>query len=249
MNTISQIEKANYLATTEDVERMAREQFDASQLQGRTNTTYFRILLASVQQALVGKPVLRAGRGQLAALDSVKHLEAFEEVNSRLYAAVIRGTVTPDIEPVDGLSDAETQRRSQERNRRNNFARTAASAMRRYIKNGGDVRRVPVPTATKNSIVVANASTGVTDEERSRQRVKRAASRLAAVVEELAGADKKLAVEALQDSMSSVTALLARLAGKPTDKPAIAILDHRLFRTPEGVFWPVTPATPEVRTQ
>lgn len=244
MNTLQHIEKANYVATPDDVEKMAREQFEASQLQGRTHSTYFKILLACVQTEIAGKPTLRQGRGALPALDTDKHLEAFEAVNGRLYAAVIRGTVTPDIEPSDSLSTEEKNRRSMERNRRNTFARTAASTMRKFIRLGGDIRKIVVPTASKPAMASATPKgDSPNDDAIARARVKRAANRLATVVEELAADDRKLAAEALQEAMPEVAALLARMAGKPTDKPETAIADSRPFRTPEGVFWPMTPAT------
>ncbi len=249
MTTIQNIEKANYQASYEDVEKMAREQFDATQLSNKTGTTYFRVLLAGVQSALLGKPVLRVGRGSLSALDTPKHLETFEDVNALLYAAVSRGTLTPDVEQSDSLSTDENNRRAIERNRRNNFARTAASTLRKFIRGGGDVRRIAVPNASKSAVAGMTQNTPGkrrSPEETARIRVKRAATKLAGVIEELASQDKKLAAAALQDSMADVTKLIARLAGRPTDKPEVAILDHRLFKTDEGTFWPMTPS-PEAR--
>jgi hypothetical protein len=247
MSTISTIEQKNFLATDDDVERLAREFRDAQALGRSTAGTYLKILLAAVQVALTGKPVLRAPRGPAPVLDDIlkaEHREALEAQHERLYAAVLRGAVTPDIEPGDGLKPDEARRRAIERNRRTNYARTAASTLRAYIRAGGDVRRVAVPAASKGSLAARTSPAPQAPEEAVKRRVHAAAGRLTAAVEELAQVDKAMAREALQGAMEEVAGLLSKYGGTPVTRPEQAVGQHRVLRTPVGLFWPM-----EHRTQ
>ncbi len=251
MSTLQAIQKANYLATEADVENLAREYVTAQHLLAGSRTTYFRILLAGTQVALAGKPVLRAKPSASILDDQIPaHLEAFENVNARLYAAVVRGSVTPDVADAPNLSTDEANRRASERNRRNNYARSAASTIRSYIRAGHDITRISVLTATKNSMAVANSTRSVIDqspEERLHRRVKAATSRLAGLVTDLAGMDRSAATAALQETMAQVSDLLLKYGGRPVTKPEQAVAEHKMWKGPGGVFWPTTRV--EHRTQ
>jgi len=236
MSLIESIEKNHYLATEQDVEALARSFLDAETFRRNTRSTYFRILLAGAQVELTGKPTLRAPRGRHGSLsDEAKAAQAvaLDAVHTRLYAAVLKGVVTPEIE---GGTGEEGRRRALERNRRSGFARSAASTLRRYVREGGDLTRLSVLTATKNSLTQRQA--GVPGEDRARKLIARAARRFAAQVERLAGVDRGLAVEAVRMSMDEINAVLLRYAGRPTDKPQVAADEHRPLKTPVGMFLP-----------
>lgn len=246
MNTIANIEKNNYLATPEAIEQMARDQYAAAESQNRIATTYFRVLIATTQAQLLGKPVLRV-RVSGAGLDTMAQLKVFEEVNEGLYHAVLRGITTPDLEHQDNLSAAEKSRRAKERNRRSTFARSAASTLRKYIKTGGDLRRLSIVSVTKNGLTASLPASGAPAEGQAQRRARRAATTLLTVVEGLAADDRGQATQLIQEAMDSLAATAARLAGRPTDKPAKAVADHRMLTTPAGMFWPVT--LEEIRVQ
>jgi hypothetical protein len=244
---IQAIEKANYLATEADIEKLAAANFESSKLQQYAHGAYFRILLAATQQALMGKVLLRPARGpqpEISDDERKAHVEAFELVNSKIYAAVLRGSITPDVEHKESLPVEEQRTRSLARNRRNNFARTAASTLRKFIKHGGDVRRLVVPTATKSAVAgMTNNTEGRpndTDEDRARRKLERAGERFATLAESVAAADKAVAIRVLQASATRVTDLLVKYVGRPTTKPEESVAQHRALKTPQGLFWPMT---------
>jgi hypothetical protein len=254
MSTIQNIEQKNFLATEDDVERMAREFRDAQVLGRGTAGTYLKILLAAIQAVLLGKPVLRAPRGPSPVMTDeaiAEQREALEATNTRLYAAVLRGAVTPDIADSEGLRPEEARRRALERNRRTNYARSAVSTLRAYLRSGGDLRRVAVPSASKGALAAQAANPSrepVSPEDAARRSVQRVTGRLTGVIENIAQEDRKLATQALQLAMDEVSQLLLKYGGAPVTKIEQAVTQHRLLRTPEGVFWP-TAGRVEHRTQ
>jgi hypothetical protein len=239
MNILTQIENANYLATADAIEKLAATRFDSQDLADRAQGAYFRAVLASTQRAIAGKPTLRVrkarGAGALSAPQIANHLEAFERVNTELYGAVIRGSVTPDVADSDSLKTEERRERSLARNRRTNYARTAASAIRGFIRGGGDVTRIPVGSATKSELLKRgmNATTGTPE-----TRIERAATRLMSAIETLGEEDEAAAREVLQATLKKSTELLAKMGGKTTTKPDRAMAEHLPLKTPAGTFYP-----------
>ncbi len=239
MNILTQIENAHYLASVETIEKLAATRFDSQSLADRAQGTYFRTVLASTQKAIAGKPTLRArqprSQGALTAPQIGAHLEAFERVNTELYGAVIRGSVTPDVADSDSLKPDERRERSLARNRRTNYARTAASAIRGFIRGGGDVTRIAVGSATKSALLQRgmNATTATPE-----SRVERAATRLMASVETLGKGDESAAREVLQSTLKRCTELLAKMGGKTTTKPDRAMAEHLPLKTSVGTFYP-----------
>ena len=242
MNLIANIAKRHYLATPADVENLARSFQEAQDTRTNTRGTYFRVLLAAVQKDVLGKPVLRALRGPAKAMtdeDTKAHLEALEAANEPLYAAVLRGVEAPGLD-------------AKERNRRSGFARSATATIRAFIRAGGDIRRIPVPQATKNAMRDRTGAPGgvaASPEDQARRRIQRAAKRLTGAVEALAQSDRALAVEAVRISMDQVNALLLKYAGRPTTNAAQAVAEHRPFKTDAGTFLPAIRITEGVSSR
>ncbi len=251
MSTLQNIQKANYLVDENDVETLAREYVNSQQSLAGSRTTYFRILLAHVQVALAGKPALRSKPAASLTEEQIgKHLEAFETTNSRLYAAVVRGSITPEIADSPNLSTDESNRRAIERNRRNNYARSAASTMRAYIRAGHDITRISVLNASKNSMTVSNGAriaVAAVPGERLHRRVKNTTTKLTNLVSELASLDRGAAIAALQEVMEQASNLMLKHGQRAVTKPEQAMAEHKLWKTAGGVFWPTT--TNEHRTQ
>lgn len=240
MNLLTQIENAHYIATPETIEKLAATRFDSQALADRAQGAYFRVLLASVQRAVAGKPTLRARRGKIAPLTAPEiavHLETFEKVNADLYAAVIRGSVTADVADSESLKADERRERSLARNRRTNYARTAASAIRGYIRAGNDVTRIPVGTATKGSLLRSGADATNTSPQ---SKLERAASRLLKQLETFGTDDAAAAREVLQSTLARSADMLAKLGGKTTTKPDRAMAEHLPLKTSVGVFYPTS---------
>jgi hypothetical protein len=223
MNVLQRIERANYLASASDVEHLAGIRFESASAQDRAQSAYFRILLANAQKTIAGKPTLRARKGPAATLEPdeiEQHLAVFEEVNQTFYGAVLKGTPPTD----DAL----------ERNRRTNFARTAASAIRTYIRGGGDLTRVSVLKATKRQLQTLGTSPATPQASAAK-----ASQRLLSQLEALGTTDAKNAREILSATLAGASELLGKLGGKTTTSPEKAMEEHRLLKTSNGIFYPV----------
>lgn len=223
MNVLNHIEKVQYLASASDVEKLASIRFESAATADRAHTAYFKILLANAQKAIAGKPTLRARKGPATVLepDEIEtHLAHFEEVNRTYYAAVLKGT--PQTE--DAL----------ERNRRTNYARTAASAIRTYIRGGGDLTRLSLLKATKSQLQTLGVN------QAPEVRVAKSTARLLTQLEDLGTTDAKNARELLSRIMAAGADLLVKLGGRTTSNPETAIAEHRLLKTDNGIFYPAS---------
>jgi hypothetical protein len=219
------LEKRHFVVRTDaDIIELVTKHDDALTARDTARATYLKALVATTQDEL-GVPVrLRAGRAaELSADDTAVHLTAFEKVQQRFYAAVLKaiGEGPP-----------------KERNARANFARSAASTLRRWIKAGNDIRALAAARVTKASLRVGGgAGRGTAPPAR---RVEQLAGRLTAGAEELAKTDKAAAITAVEAAMTRLATLLISMGGQPTRDPQRAIDEHRLFKTGSAVFWPAT---------
>jgi hypothetical protein len=195
--------KSKYAMTEAQVENLAREIAASVDVTNGGRTTYLRVLVTHIQATLGN---VKRGR----VLGSETQLSVLDDTNKRFYAAVLRGIVTPDLEAVGGLEQAELTRRSLERNRRSTFARTQKSVLMHWIQTGGDMRSLDADTVTRD---------GLAAEVRSRRGVNGAAytieRRRAALLRVLesegltdpdaARADIEATMEALQAALDALS--------------------------------------------
>ena len=220
------LESRHYVATETDIANLVATHDDALIARDTARATYLKALTATTIAEL-GAPVrLRAGKGATLSADDISnHVAAFEKVHQRFYAVVLKtiGEGPP-----------------KERNARANFARSAASTLRRWIKAGNDVRSLAPARVTKASLRVGGgAGRGGRPPAR---RVEAMAGRLTAGAEELAKTDKAAAIAAVEGAMTKLAALLVALGGQPTRNPQKAIDEHIPFKTGRNVFWPAATA-------
>lgn len=218
------LESRHYVATEADIASLVSTHDNALLARDTARATYLKALTATTI-AEIGAPVrLRAGKpAVLSPDDTSSHVAAFEKVHQRFYAVVLKsiGEGPP-----------------KERNARANFARSAASTLRRWIKAGNDIRALAPARVTKASLRVGG---GAGRAARPPARVVESlAGRLATSAEELAKVDKGAAIAAVDVAMTKLATLLVSLGVSPTKDPQKAIDEHRPFKAGHSVFWPST---------
>lgn len=137
------ITSKGYVASAQQIEQLAHDRYAADQHINASNTTYLRVLIVAMQAKL------GVAKRKPTKVDTEGHLSVLDEVNGMFYPAVLRGVTTADVQDDTTLSQAERSRRTLERNRRSNFARSSRSTIQAYIESRGDVRTLDGLQVTK----------------------------------------------------------------------------------------------------
>jgi hypothetical protein len=208
MSIINAIASGNYHATPKQVEELAR----SVQLGAQGPGTYLRILLGACQETLPN--LVKPTRGRAAPVpDLVQQLSAIDKCHAEFYPAVLRGVADQD-------SDEE------ENQRRANFARTAASTLRVFVKRGYDLRTEDVATVTKSGLR-AKASPPLAPEDRLAQSWVKTHKRIARASRDLVESNPDFAAEAIETLIEELQQLLEG----ETREQIPALVSHRLTRT------------------
>lgn len=236
--------KNNYVLSVAQVAELAKALVSAQQTISGVNTSYLRVVLAGTVQELGSTPRLRAARAALGKIDEetkTRQMAALEAVHSKYYAAILEAVVSEDIKDHPRLNKDERARRALERNRRTNFARSAKSTLASYIKAGFDINGLVVTSVTKRSIYEAVERTKpkkeVTPDQVSAQ-FEKVAKDIEGCAENLVESDAERAREEISRLVGHLTALLAKVDVKPTDKPAESMHKCIPLQTKAGIFWP-----------
>ncbi|HEX2615847.1 MAG TPA: hypothetical protein VHL10_10170, partial [Nitrososphaera sp.] len=235
----------NYLLSVSQVGLLAKELVQAQATISGVNASYLRVLTAGVQHDLVGNVRLRAARNALDKPDADqidKQLKSVEKIHDLYYAAIVAEVIDDTIKDNPRLQKEERNRRSLERNRRTNFARSAKSTLVSYIKAGFDVTALVIPTLTKRSIYEAVQATRPSDSESTKASVLRkfdaAVDSVQAAAKALCERDAEAAREKLQALLSTITALLVGTGVQPVNKASVAVANRVPFREGRNIFWP-----------
>lgn len=196
MQNISEtIARAGYTATDAQVADLTAAVVTGLAADG----TYLRVLLATSQGAL----------GTRRRISAAQQMTALDTTHSRLYG-LVQGAVGPeDLEP-------------RERNRRANFARSAASTVRLYLRAGGDLREVKPAEATKGALRKAAAPEGPSIE----QKVEAAAAKLIKTVQALAEQDPQSARNQMRLTMDALEDALNELPEAPRPQRRATVTQH-----------------------
>jgi hypothetical protein len=155
--------------------------------------------------------------GPLKPEDIETQLAAFEVVNGRFYAIVLKTL-------------GESEGTARQRNARTNFARSSASTVRKYIRTGHDLTCLVPAKVTKELLRV--------DVETRQPTLKRAEAMTNRLVEYAKTLDKEAAIDAIRHAMNQLSNLLLQYGTEFTTKPDEAQLSHKVFKSKAGLFWP-----------
>lgn len=220
---MSTLQARNYVATSKDIVEIVKARIAHAIGVVSADSDYLKALVATTVNELGVTPRLRAGKQDgLLDEDTIKvHAAAFETVHGRFYADVLKAV-------------NESGGTAKERNAKSNFARSAASTLRRWIKAGNDIRLLAPARVTKGALAVQTAAR----EQSPDDRVLRMVDNLVDFASEL---DKRKAAALLRSAMDRLSTALLEFVPKTTTATKTALAEHQFFSPKSGgLFWPVT---------
>lgn len=183
MSILETIIKAKFLADEKQVEALAGIVGEGINASG----TYLSVVLAHTQESV--------GRKRKS---KETHLAAIDEIHERFYPSVLRGVGPPAVE-------------SAERNRRATFARSAASDLRYFVKQGGDLRSLDAATVSKAKLRAEGKT--VPTGTRTERTLTKASAQWERAIRRLAKRDAEAARKEVINQQSHLEALLEELTG------------------------------------
>lgn len=219
------LESRSFVATPADVETLARQHITGLQIP----VTYLRVLIASTQSELGSEPRQRTSPriGKLDADTTALHLTALNAVHDRFYTIVLRVA-------------HETYKGARERNAATNFARTAVSTLRSWIKAGHDIRDLAAAKASKESLRRTTPQRSRAGPRRPAAFVKRLqtmTSRLDELITKVPEENRTEVRTAIEAAIQKLAGHLMAWGGTPVREPVVAAREHRPLRTRAGTFW------------
>lgn len=231
------LESRRFVATPADIAALTQGIVAGSRQSVSGQGTYLRALVATLQHELEAPVRLRAGKGaKLTPEITGAHLQALEAVHERFYNIVVATARKASDSPSD-------------LNKSTNFARTAKSKLRGWIRAGGDVRALAAARVTHAALVVDRPSAPPTA-KRLLSAAQRARERLTEATAALAKQDASGATTFLETVLANLVSTLSQMGAVPTKDAAQAMREHRPFKSPAGVFYPAprtTEADREIR--
>lgn len=224
------LETRSFVATPADVESVARQHITGMQVPA----TYLRMLIATTQSELGVEPRQRTAAriGKLDADTLTLHLTALDAVHDRFYTIVLRVA-------------QESYKGARERNAATNFARTAVSTLRSWIRANHDIRDLAAARATKESLRRATPTRSRAGPRRTRGLVKRLQTMTTRLDELIANVPEDNRPEvraAVEAAIQKLAAHLMAWGGPPAREPVVAAREHRPLKTRAGTFWVTQPA-------
>lgn len=227
--TTQTLEQRNYVATEADIENLAGEMLTAQFTAESGPRRYLRCVVATTIDAL-GAPQ-RARNGKVERIDDeekVRQLGALEAVLGKFYPAVVKAS-SADL--------PSGKARAIELNRRTNWARTQASAVRGWIRVGHDLRTLAAAKLTKAMLHVTPKARAPSP-GRLRARVEAVSKDLVARVMELGAIDRAAAISEIELLVGQLAAQLEEFGAAPTRDPKVAAAEHRPLKVGKAVFFP-----------
>jgi hypothetical protein len=218
--------------TAAEIRSIARQTVDGRERTLAARGAYFRALVETAQAELGRK----AGRdGQIAAVRAV---------HKRFYPVVLESVVTEDIAKADKLSKQERRRRSLERNRRSNFARSAYGTIRRWLRaDGHDLMKLDSQKVTKSQLLeqAPPARKHPMTPNKVKARAERLIGGLVGFTKAIAREDQDQAASVANEAIEALIQLIARMGTerKTTTDAKVAVREMRPLKVGNASFWPM----------
>lgn len=227
------LEQRNYIATDADISSLTGEILSAQFTLDSGPRRYLRAVVATTIHELDAPQRVRSGKVEkIDEAEQTRQLAALEKVLGRFYPIIVKAAS-------ENLPAGKA--RALELNRRTNWARTAASAVRGWIKAKHDLRTIAAARVSKAMLTVTPQARAPSP-GRVRSRVERTSKALVADVMELATVDKAAAIAELQLLMGQLAGQLEELGVTATKDPKAAAAEHRPLRVGKSVFFPTETA-------
>jgi hypothetical protein len=206
MSMSATLESKGFVATDSDVEALANAVLSAVEVTDNGRRSYLRTLVATTQKALGAEPRQRQGKpAKLDAAAVTLQMEALDATHRRFYTIVLR-VAGENVPP-------NTKDRALEINRRTNFARTAMSAIRRWVRAGNDLTALAAKSVSKASLAVEGSRKPVVPKA-LKAKAERLAKGLLSSLMALADADRAAAVDEMQTLMGQLADQLSEMGVK-----------------------------------
>lgn len=206
---MSKLEDHDFVATDQDILDLATTVLAASQQSDTGRRNYLKTLVATAQKELGVAPRLRStpGADKLDAEATKQQIAALNAVHERFYAIVTQ--VAQESVPVG------TKDRGIEVNRRTNFARTALSAIRRWVRAGNDLTALAARSVTKAALAIDAPRRRRPTPAALSRRVRRDGKHLVSTFRLWVSQDQEQASAGLRALVDRLTSLMPRRTGRP----------------------------------
>lgn len=229
--------KPNYVSTEQDIETSTRQMIGAVNTATQTRGEYLPRLVATAQHELeiVAKPRSAGRVAKLTDEEMQRQIAGVTLVHERFYAVVLREW--------DAAIPKGTKDRAKVLNSRTNYARTAVSILRTYIRSGKSLATVSPHTVNLRDTlkIVGPKRSRAVSPTVLRKRAEKEAHAFMSTVLALGETDKAAAISELELLVGQLAQQLTELsAARATTDAKVATAEHRPLRVGRSMFVPVT---------
>lgn len=227
------LESRGYVATEDDIRDLASGFLAALSSANGSKLHYLRALIGTTVHELGAPSRQRAIKGSKITDDEVKasHLATLEAVHKRFHA-VVHAETKAQLAHLPSTGG----KRGDEVAKRCNYARTAMSRIRGWVRAGNDITTLVPAKVKKDDLIVEDRKRRRPSTSRLTTRAESQTKQLFATMKLLAAVDKDAAAAELDSLVKLVAQMSSDLRGPATKDPRIARNEHRLFRADGGVF-------------
>lgn len=225
------LESRDYLATDTDITNLAGGMLDGQTATDTIPRQYLRCIVAVTIASLGAPQRLRSGKvTKIKEDEQARQLACLEKTLARFYPLIV-------ARYQGGIPSGPA--RAKQLNSQTNWARSAATVVRNWIRAGHDLRPVAAVRVTKALLGVTPKARAASP-ARVKARVEQGSKDLVARVMELATLDKAGAISEIQLLIGQLAGQLEELGVKTTRDAKEAADDHMLLKVGRSLFMPTS---------